>query len=374
MTSGCLKDDFLRRIRTVLNSDGASTSIEEEAPTGAETSRSTSSVGVNNSSSVAPDTYQVTQARTASTVPTIPTAESSMQVVQDLFAERSARLDAHKKEQEAKEKAKHLAEAKAQKTALVEALVESTGSADKKYALMQRKRQQEALEERARILKRVEDDRAERRDRELQRKAQNKAIYNTESSDSVTATSSIVPSASGHTQECALQIRLFDGSTIRSRFSSHGSLNADVRPWINEQQSTDTPYTFKHVLMPLPNKNISISDEGRSLQSQGLTPSATLILVPINEYSSAYNSSGATGYVSRGSSAGYGLVSSGVGLVTGILGSILRGGAAQASPPAANTPIQPTSYSNISGRTPREQDRAEDQQFYNGNAVSPAAS
>jgi hypothetical protein len=355
-------------MKMVFDSHGAVTSTEVEG------SQSTASAGANNNSNVTPEAYQSTQASTDSTtLETVPVEESSTHVVQDLLAEGSARLEAHKREQDAKEKAKRIAEAKARKAALEEAPDDSKKSADMKYALMQKKRQQDAREERARILKRVEDDKAERREREAQRKAQIKAMENSQPSDSAATTSSIVPSALSRSHECALQIRLFDGSTIRSRFSSQGSLRADVRPWIDKQQSTDIPYTFKRVLTPLPNKNISISEEEQSLQSQGLAPSATLILVAVNDYTSAYKDSSTTGYVSRALTAGYGLVYSGVGLVTGVLGSILAGGPAQASPAADPTPIQPTPASNINVRTLREQDMVEDHQFYNGNAVSPAA-
>ena len=44
-----------------------------------------------------------------------------------------------------------------------------------KYALMQKKRQEDARNERARILKRVEDDKTERRVKEALRKEQAKA-------------------------------------------------------------------------------------------------------------------------------------------------------------------------------------------------------
>jgi hypothetical protein len=249
----------------------------------------------------------------------------------------------------------------------------SLKSADIKYALMQKKRQQEAREERARILKRVEDDKAERREREAQRKVQAKSAETPQNGGlTAAASSSIQPSPSNRSRECALQIRLFDGSTIRSRFPSQSNLETDVRRWIDEQQSIDIPYTFKHVLTPLPNKNISITDEAQSLQSLGLTPSATLILVPVKGYTSAYQDGSATGIVSRGVTAGYGLVSSGVGMVTGVLNSFLGGGGpAPARERQENPPPVASLGPAINVRTLRDQEgRPDDQQFYNGNAVS----
>jgi hypothetical protein len=236
--------------------------------------------------------------------------------------------------------------------------------ADVNYALMLKKRQQDAREERARILKRVEDDKAERREREAQRKAEAKAKL--ESQVSPTGAIGFKQPSSPNSAECALQIRLFDGSTIRSRFPSSGSLRNYVRPWIDEKQPGDAPYTFKHVLTPLPNVNIETSEEERSLRDLGLTPSATLILLPVTEYTSAY-ARGSSGFLWRGVSAGYGLVSSGVGFVTGALSSVLGGGAA---PPQRET-AAPASNLNpsINVRTLRDE-RPDDQQFYNGNAVS----
>ena len=364
----------MRRTRTVLQSRGRG-AIVETTPTQSSTNTAASRATGDNSElavSEQPPT-QSPSPSAASQPPVNATPEGPSRTVQDLLAERSVRLEAHKKKQEAKEKAERAAKAKAKKEALeAEAPTGSQKSADMKYAMMQKKRQQEAREERARILKRVEDDKAERREREAQRKSQAKATEQSENEGLTAAVSSSTkPSSSTRPRECALQIRLFDGSTIRSRFSSQSRLGADVRYWIDEQQSVDVPYTFKHVLTPLPNKNISITDEEQSLQSLGLTPSATLILVPVQGYTTAYEDGTATGIVLRGIAAGYGLVSSGVGIVTGALGSFLGGG--------GPTPTQerhenapPTAHPGpaINVRTLRDQDRRDDQQFYNGNAVS----
>jgi hypothetical protein len=110
--------------------------------------------------------------------------------------------------------------------------------------------------------------------------------------------------------DCTLQVRLFDATTIRSRFSSQNTLRKDVRQWIDGQRGDgDIPYTFKPVLTPHPNRIITISEEEESLQSLSLIPSATLILVPVKDYTSAYEGS-PTSYISRGISAGVGLGSS----------------------------------------------------------------
>lgn len=347
----------MRRLRLALGSGAQS------APTPATTQPSSTTPQARTSTPTAQQTIA-----SSST----PTAQPST-AVQDLLAERSARLEAQKKEQDAKEKAKRAAEAKARREAAESAEApDSKPAADMKYALMQKKRQQDARDERARILKRVEDDRAERREKEAARKAQAKALLEGHGQSSEAGPSTMKQAASTNSKECAIQIRLFDGSTIRSRFPSSGSLRKDVRPWIDQKQEGDVPYTFKQVLSPLPNKNIETSEEERSLQSLGLSPSATLILLPVTGYTSAYDGNG--GYVSTAVSAGYGLVSSGVGMVTGILGSLLGGGAPASAPAeerhdGARPSIAPGPSINV--RTLRDQqDKRDDQQFYNGNAVS----
>jgi hypothetical protein len=358
LAAGVSKEDFMRRMHLALRSGAPST----PSPATSTTPRPQASAPL--------VTISATNDRPAAASSSTNPGQAST-AVQDLLAERSARLQAQKKEQDAKEKAKRVADAKARKEASEKADVPgSKSAADIKYALMQKKRQQDARDERARILKRVEDDKAERREREANRKAKAKALADDQTTES--GPSTLKQAASTNSKECAIQIRLFDGSTIRSRFPSSGTLRKDVRAWIDGKQEGDVPYTFKQVLTPLPNKNIETSEEEKSLLSLGLTPSATLILLPVSGYISAYE--GNAGYVSRGVSAGYGIVSSGVGMVTGILGSLLGGGAPAPGPAVEerrDSASSATPGSSINVRTLRDQhDRRDDQQFYNGNAVS----
>ena len=292
------------------------------------------------------------------------------------LAERSRRLEAQKRALDAAEKAKRAADAKAKKEAAEAGNPKAVN--EQKYAKQQAQRQKEAREERARILKRVEDDKAERKEREAQRKreALAKLEGEKEAEQAIAGSSaSALPARGGaNAKECAVQVRLFDGSTIRSRFPSTGSLLKDVRPWVDGKQEGDTPYTFKQVLSPLPNKNIEMSEEEHTFTALGLTPSATLILVPVADYTSAYEGGG--GLVSSAASGGYSLISSGFGLVTGALGSLFGGSAAPAPPPAPAAASGPSPASaSINVRTlgdQRKESKKEDQQFYNGNAVSNA--
>lgn len=242
-------------------------------------------------------------------------------------------------------------------------------------------------------MRQIEADKADRREREERRRALARAEAAVEaassdgadglvdkqlSSDETRRHTSLRPSSS---KECAVQVRLLDGSTIRSRFPSDHTLRTHVRAWVDEQRSDgDVPYTFKQILAPKPNRAITISEEEESLQSLGLTPSATLVMVPVQGSIAAYGGGG-PGLLSKGLSAGYGLVSGGVGVVTGALGAVL--GVGQAAQPASTasapssgdsqsshtTPSSTTGGVNV--RTLRDQQAArDDHQFYNGNQVS----
>lgn len=334
MNAGVTKQDFIQRIKAILGDSSVST-MSREAPAHAP-------------------------------IPSIGTAApaeaSQSRVVQEVLEERRTRLEAAKKQQEASEKAQRAAKAEAKKEALEAAAISESDpkrAADMKYALLQKKRQQDARAERERILKRVEDDKAERRAKETLRKEQAKAAAGSPAADETAAaqSSSIRGPTGNKATECAIQVRLFDGTTIRSRFSSQKTLSKDVREWV-DSHSTELgiPYNFKQILTPLPNRTVEMSEEEQTLQNLGLIPSATLVLIPIKDYTSAYQG-GATGLVSRGLSTGFGLVSSGIGLVTGTLSSVLGSG----TPVEARAgPDSPRS----SSRTP-----VDNQQLYNGNAV-----
>lgn len=95
------------------------------------------------------------------------------------------------------------------------------------YAAMQKKRQQEAKEERARILALVESDKTRRR-KDAERKVNNVDQSNEESAPPRGKGSS-APAPAPKGQDCALQIRLFDGSSIRSRFPNASTLSGNVR-------------------------------------------------------------------------------------------------------------------------------------------------
>lgn len=256
----------------------------------------------------------------------------------------------------------------------------STGASNKiqreTWLQEQKKRKQEALAERNRILKQIEDDKQERKQRERERKAAataaNESTRNEDQSSTSQATA-IVPPKSRLTKECALKIRTFDGSTIASKFPSNQSLREDVRPWIKGQMDKlDVPYEFTHVLAPLPNRRINVSEEEESLQSLGLAPSATLVMVPIKSFTEAYAPAN-QGYISSGLSYGYGLVKGGFSLAGSLASSVLGGGESAPSqgrsPSGDGTAEVPRSSINV--RTLGDQARStDDQQLYNGNQLN----
>jgi len=89
--------------------------------------------------------------------------------------------------------------------------------------------------------------------------------------------------------KCTIRVVLLNGSTLRSSFSPEETIRKTVRPFIDTKRTDgDVPYTFKHLLTPSPSRSLTPSDEDKTLQSLGLVPSATLILVPIQSFTTAY--------------------------------------------------------------------------------------
>ena len=314
----------------------------------------------------------------ASTPPSsTPATPRPTSTVQALLAERRERLDRDKKDKEAAEKAEKRAKADARRDTLT-TNPEPAKAKQASYAQEQRKRQQEAKLERERILREIEHDKAARREKEEQRKALVRVEAQGNDGAGGLVDQQLAQEAAQSrlisTKECALQVRLFDGSTIRQRFAFDQTLRSHVRPWIERQRSDgDTPYTFKQILTPKPNRTLSISEEEESLQSLGLTPSSTLVMVPVQGYTAAYT--GEPGLLSRGISAGYNIVSAGAELISGTVTSLFSTAAPQAEQAASNfeQSVQQarSSGSEINVRTLRDQltDR-DDHQLYNGNQVS----
>ncbi len=333
--------------------------------------------------------------------PTTTDSNPTDTIVQNLLQDRreaQEQLQAERKRKEALGKEHRARERRLREKAQTDATGGSPGPAktpELSYAQQQRKRQEQARQERERIMREIEANKVERREREESRRALAKAEAEANSSDGANglvdrqllSENSQRPSSTRSSKDCAVQVRLLDGSTIRSRFPSDQTLRTHVRAWVDEQRSDgDTPYTFRQILAPQPNRAITISEEEESLLSLGLTPSATLVMVPVSRSIAAYGDAEA-GLLSKGLSAGYGLVSGGVGLVTGALGGFLGigqaapvpatgsssalGGERQGPHDGSSTTAGRSAGGGINVRTLRDQRAAGDEhQFYNGNQVS----
>lgn len=332
------------------------------------------------SSSLAP-TPSATSPPTSSSSPAMASTSSSR--IHDMLAERRQRLEKDKKDKETAEKAERKVQAESRR----EAINTNPSSAKAKqadYAKQQQKRNQEAKLERERILRDIENNKAERKEKEKRRKAL--AKLEAEGNDGAEGlvdqqlAREVLQPQQKSSNECAIQVRLFDGSTIRHGFPVEQSLRSHVRRWIGEQGlDGDTPYNFKQILTPMQNRTISISDEEESLQTLGLTPSATLVMVPVQGYAAAY--AGSQSIFSRCLSAAYSIINSGLGVVTRALGTFIgiggtantRSGAEAPSTADQESPSQRgvvDTGPKINVRTLRdEREDHDDHQFYNGNQV-----
>lgn len=305
--------------------------------------------------------------------------------MQQIMEDRRRRLEADKAAKDAAEVERRRVVAQTRH----EAAGAATGNAVTKqsqYAQEQRKRKQEERAERERILREIENNKAERKEKEAQRRALAKA----EAADAMEVRKASkfadedLPktwASSSQSQQCSLQVRLFNGATIRRNFSAEETLGNDVRFWIAQQRTDgDTPFAFKQIVSPLPNRTITISEEAESLRSLGILPNATLVMVPIQGYTGAYTSD--QGMVGRAISAGYNAASAGGNMLRGTLGTFLGFGRAapndQGPATEARNPSDSPSIDSRSGavgegvkfRTLRRQGEGDqDHQFYNGNQV-----
>ncbi|KAH7037118.1 uncharacterized protein B0I36DRAFT_61949 [Microdochium trichocladiopsis] len=368
------KEVFLQRAKTALDSTPAAPSSQTQVPqTGAPAS--TAQAPAQQSSTPTrqedgnDDLYGDASPLRASTGAPGPSssaptaAERQAAQNQAILAERAKRLEADKKAKDAKDKAEREARAKARKAS------DDTGGsagaqdateqqqqqqqnnqrnikpAERKHAQEVRQQKIQDREHRQRILKRIEDDRRERKEKDAQER-QARLLLNATSDDTKDAAASAAASiplttrltestSSGKgksTAHCNLQVRLFDGSTMRARFPSDSKLGTDVRTWIDEERTDgNAPYTFRIVLTPLPNKAVSKPEEtDETLESLGLAPSATLVLVPVS-YAAAYAANPRGDVLGRLLWPIFMLLGSGFHAIVGILRSLFGGAGGDAA-------------------------------------------
>lgn len=343
----------------------------------------------------------------AASSPSDPTPAHQPEDLQRLLSERGQRLEAERLRREAGEKAERIARARARREEEERAQAQANkgkqraGSDDAAaknkarvdWIQQQAKRKQEAKEEKQRIMARIEADKRERKNRDEEKKQAASAMAGEPIPTATTgpSTSTVTPPTRG---TCSIQVRLFDGSSIRGKFAHDSTLATAVREWIKETSpagGADIPYNFRQILTPKPSRTIEISEEGQMLSDVGLMPTATLVLVPVAGYQEAYSNTGSGGIIGSA----YGLVSGAFGLagsaleyVTGYGSNsnsqsgegIYMGGTADEQEPSnvqgsrmanADTGTAQSGPSRIRVKTMAEQ-RAESEkgaEFYNGNSL-----
>ncbi|KAG6002485.1 hypothetical protein E4U21_003013 [Claviceps maximensis] len=367
IAAGTTKEDFLRRVQNSFDiphaSSHAAASTTASQPSTSEHAHS------NSSPSASSATAQAGTPSLAGVPSTIEQSDNVRRVLQD----RAAKQEAAKRAAEKKAAADELARQQKQQTEKNKKAEEST---QKQAELVKKKKKQES-DERKRILKRIQDDKEERRklaqERELQR------LEGRSRSDSLSSTANISnfqpQSRSGRSpstklgEHTSIQVRLFDGSTIRSRFKTASPVK-HVRQWVDEARTDGSmPYALKQLLTPLPNRPIDDTEEDKSLGEVGLFPSSTLILVPIHTYVSAYSGQ-PQGIFSR-------LVSVLLWVFTWLSGLLGVGGSDSDNDNDKATssarPASPMSPQSKEGRVrgfENPNDGRRDHQLYNGNSLN----
>ncbi|KAJ8100350.1 ubiquitin-related domain-containing protein [Lipomyces tetrasporus] len=230
--------------------------------------------------------------QTVRTDPDAPSTTSTVRLsVEEQLEERKAQIE--NKIQAEKEKKKQPLQVKH---------IETGPTANKYQEQLRRKRLQES-EERQRILKLLQDDREERKSRSHRddSASASRPSSSTSPNPDIRAHKRTASADINHHNDSALAIRLFDGSTIKNRFPRLATLG-DVRQWIDANRTDgDAPYS---ILSQFPHKVFSASDENETLVALELHPTATLILKPISNFSSAYNPTVSVGRVQSGLQSG----------------------------------------------------------------------
>ncbi|KAJ5738362.1 hypothetical protein N7493_001517 [Penicillium malachiteum] len=190
------------------------------------------------------------------------------------------------------------------------------------------------------------------------------------------------PVTRGPPSQYRLQVRLFDGTSVRSSFSPTQTICSDVRLWLDQQMNSEQrPYNLKHILTPLPSHTLSVSDESLTLQELGLGSTANLVMVPVSSYIEAYSTPGSS-FPFRGVSAAYNMVASVANTASGVVGSLIGNSWIGSNTSDTGSSLRQGEYvspistqrSRVIGpniRTLRENHFTEnDKQFYNGNQLN----
>jgi len=397
IASGVSKEEFMRRFFKALrpSEPAASQPVAGAATTQASAPTSVSApvaapipapvsapAGAQVSPSIRPSFPEPEESAASSSGRATPSPTSDARAeAQAMLAERAARLAERKKQADAEAKRKREEKAKAR----AEPSPDGKPAPQQKYVESLRQKQKAAREERQRILKAIEDDKAARKAKQAELAAERKALAEAGTAPFAPA-SEILPKPGQPTKHASIQVRLFDGSTLRSRFSSTDTLE-DVRQFVDENRKDGKqPYTFKVLLTPLPSKRIDVTEEGKTLQALELAPSATLILVHVPKHTATYSSTSSAPSSAVAPPEGnifQRFIAFILAIINGLFGNIAlfftsmfsSGEAPNSTHP--DTQQQADDRAHASGRADGRRvagleniRRRNEQQFYNGNSVS----
>ncbi|KAJ6789488.1 hypothetical protein PWT90_00289 [Aphanocladium album] len=366
IASGTSKEDFLRRLSNAFSVGNAATPAPAPS-TPAAGAATTAAVPTPNAEALAPS---------SSSIPSGSPESDGSENVRRILAERAAKAQKEAAARQAREaEAAAAAAAAAAVKGKGKAVAESTAAppqtpAQKEAAELIKKKKAQQNDERRRILKRIEDDKTARRELAAQRekkRQEDRAAAESEAKDQQQARTASRASSSS-SSIAAIQVRLSDGSTIRNKFPASENVKS-IRSWVDKERSDGKgPYFFKQILTPLPNRSIDTTEEGKSLRELGLSPSSTLLLIPIERFAVAYDGQGSSqGFFSRV----LGLI---FGIFTWLMSLIGLGGEtteAEAQAPATAPANAPAALRNQRVRAfENPNDSRGDQQLYNGNSLN----
>ncbi|KAI8601736.1 hypothetical protein EDD21DRAFT_373737 [Dissophora ornata] len=284
---------------TVLPAATTSTGTSASAPTsGPETAQVTQPLVEAASSSTVDNSTPAPHANTASSssAATPPPRIDQAQALKDLMKER--KLKREKEEREAQKQRE--IDRRSSSKALSDAQGELKDKQNKKLKDQIEKEKREEAEYKKRVKQALEDDKARRRAEKEKARAASAAAAALSSPlpEQLLTPGEIQSQNAGLTQarndaapalaygSSRLNIRLFDGSSIRNTFKATDTLEK-VRSWIDEnQKGCEDTY---NIVQLIPSR--TFTDESKMLRDLELCPSATLVLKKTATASSAYKGS-----------------------------------------------------------------------------------
>lgn len=379
IAAGVSKEDFISRTAKALGTASQQQTPAVQAPAApapAQPNQPTSSPAP----PAAPPIQPPASSSPSPAAPSTSTPSEPSPQVQALLSERAARLEvlrAQERKREAEQRRQDKGKAKDSSSSS-----KPKDPAQEKYSAELKARQQQAREDRARVLQAIEDDKAARRARVSEREAERARLAGAPMSEMPPEgrKKEVVVVGAGDGR-CRLQIRLFDGSTVRGEWEGTQTLGGEVRRWLEGQHGMKGlgggAYRFKVILTPMPSKTIEVGEEGKSLLELGLAPSATLVLVPVpGERAAAYPGTVGGSPATRVFMAIFGVFTGLWALIVGFLGSMLSSGPAPAAAHGSQTGAAAVATGRDQGRKGAlrqlrpEREKRNEQQFYNGNSVS----